>query len=372
MNLREKSLDAVWGSDGSFEVAIICFNAERIMENTIRRLKAILPQNVPILVVDDGSTDSTVQILEKCEVRIVKHVINLGRAQARQSALSNAQANILVFLDDDCVVDKDWFINLKKSWDAKSATVVAIGGPVRFRDPLSFWGKYYENVNPFYWNASLEKSAVPVFTRQLLTGNMSIQLSKLKVASIGFNTKIPSQLGGEDVVICDEIIKNYGRESLLFDPSVVAKLSGNVAFREVRKRWVQNAKTEIPIKYSFVPIKFQDKTTVIVTLIFVVTAVLGLPLLFSFKEIALIALLSYLFLLWGRRKFILNSIWPAIGRNHKRHKGWRLNYENFKLFIQLFTISNLALIFSVYGKTMAYIGILNKPRDFFLIERPNS
>jgi glycosyltransferase involved in cell wall biosynthesis len=322
--------------------------------------------------VDDGSTDSTVSILENCEVRLVKHVKNLGRAQARQSALSNAQADVLVFLDDDCVVDNDWFINLKKSWDVHGESAIAIGGPVRFRDPLNFWGRYYENVNPFNWNASLEKSAVPVFTRRLLTGNMSIQLSKLKDASIGFNTKIPRHLSGEDVVICDEIVKNYGKESLLFDPSVVAKLSGNVAFREVRKRWIQNAKTEIPIKYSFAPIKIEDKIKIIVILIFGATAVIGLPILLDFKQLASIALMSYLFLLLSREKFILNSIWPAIGRNHRTHKGWRLNYQNFKLFIQLFAISNLALIFSVYGKIVTYIEMLDKPSDFVLIESSKS
>jgi glycosyltransferase involved in cell wall biosynthesis len=342
-----------------------------MIHKTIQRLHQILPKNVPILVVDDGSTDSTVSILEKCEVRIVRHIKNLGRAQARQSALSNAQADVLVFIDDDCVVDDDWFINLKKSWDVHGKSAVAIGGPTRFHDPLSFWGEYYEYMNPFHWNASLEKSEAPFFTHRLTTNSTSYKLSKLKEASIGFNTKIPRHLGGEDVVISDEILKNYGRQSLLFDPSVVAKLSGNVTFREVRKRWIQNAKTEIPIKYSFAPIKVQDRIKVIVLLIFGTTAVIGLPLLLDFKELASIALMGYLFLLLSRRKFILKSIWPAIGRNDKTHKGWRLNFQNFKLFIQLFAISNLALIFSVYGKIKTHIEMLDKPSDFILIERYN-
>jgi len=371
MNLQDSNLDSHKGYARTFEVAIICFNAERTIHGSIERLKQVLPKDVSILVVDDGSSDSTMSILENCEVRIVKQVKNFGRAQARQSALNNSQAEILVFIDDDCIVDEDWFINLKKSWDSHGKSAVAIGGPARFHDPLSFWGEYYNYMNPFHWNASLEKSEAPFFTHRLTTNNTSYKLSKLKEAFIGFNTKIPRHLSGEDVVICDEILKNYGRQSLLFDPSVVVKLSGSVTFRQVRKRWIQNAKTEIPIKYSFAPIKIQDRIKVIVILIFGTNAVIGLPLLLDIKELASIALMGYLFLLLSRRKFILNSIWPAIGRNDKTHKGWRLNFQNFKLFIQLFAVSNLALIFSVYGKIKTHIEILDKPSDFVLIERYN-
>jgi len=371
MNLQDSNLDSHKGYARTFEVAIICFNAERTIHGSIERLKQVLPKDVSVLVVDDGSSDSTMSILENCEVRIVKHVKNLGRAQARQSALTNSQAKILVFIDDDCIVDEDWFINLKKSWDSHGKSAVAIGGPARFRDPLSFWGKYYEYMNPFHWNASLEKSEVPIFTHRLTTNNMSFKLSKLKQASIEFNTKIPKNLSGEDTVICYEILKNYGRESLLFDPSVRVKLSGNVAFREVRKRWIQNSKTEVPVKFSFTPIKLQDKIKVIVPLIFGANAVFGLPLLLNLRETASIALVIYLSLLWLRNKFIYNSFLPAISRNHKTHMGWLQNYERLKLFVQLFAISNLALIFSGYGKIMAYVEMLNKPSDFFLIERYN-
>ena len=83
MNLQTRSLNNKSGNARTFEVAIICFNAERTIHGSIERLKQVLPKDVSILVVDDGSSDSTMSILENCEVRIVKHVKNLGRAQAR-------------------------------------------------------------------------------------------------------------------------------------------------------------------------------------------------------------------------------------------------------------------------------------------------
>jgi len=352
-----------------FEVAIICLNAEQIIQNTIQRLRKVIPNNVSILVVDDGSSDSTFSILENCEVRIVKHPRNLGRAQARQSALSNSQADILVFLDDDCVVDQDWFINLKKSWSSQDTSTVAIGGPVRFREPLSYWGKYYERINPFSSNANLRKEASPVFTRRLLTGNISFKLSKLKESSISFNTKIPKHLSGEDVVFCDEIVKHFGPKALLFDPAIVAKLSGNVSFREVRKRWIQNAKTEIPIRYSFSRVRFQMKLKLVAMLIFGFSAIAGLPFLLSLGQLITAAFACYLLLLLSRRKFVMNSILPAVSETKTTGKKWFLESTKILLFIELFAITNLGLIFSLYGKTKAYVEILSKPSDYFLIEK---
>jgi glycosyltransferase involved in cell wall biosynthesis len=353
----------------NFEVAIICLNAERIIQNTIQCLRRVIPNNVSILVVDDGSSDSTFSILENCEVRIVKHPKNLGRYQARQSALSNSEADILVFLDDDCVVDQDWFINLKKAWSSQDSYTVAIGGPVRFREPLNYWGRYYERINPFSPNANLRKVASPVFTRRLLTGNISFKLERLRESSISFNTKVPKHLGGEDVVFCDEIVKYFGSKALLFDPSIVAKLSGNISFREVRDRWIQNAKTEIPIRYSFSPIGFQAKLKLVATLIFGFSAVAGLPFLLNLGQLITTAFTGYLLLLLSRRKFIMNSILPALSREKRTQRRWFLDRKKILLFIELFGITNLGLIFSLYGKTKAYLEILNKPSDYFLIEK---
>jgi len=353
----------------SFEVAIICLNAERIILNTILRLREVLPSSVSILVVDDGSSDSTLLILEKCDVRLIRHPRNLGRAQARQSALSNCEADILVFVDDDCYVDQDWFINLEKSWSIQSASTVGIGGPVRFREPLSYWGKYYEYVNPFSWNSALNKDAPPIFTRRLLTGNLSLKLSKIKEASIGFNTKIPSNLSGEDVVFSDEIIEHFGKEALFFDPSVVAKLSGSVSFREVRKRWIQNAKTEIPIRYSFIHIPLQDRLKIIVASAMSLTAIAILPFLFNLKALISCVIVGYSSLLWLRRKFIMSSILPAILRNRKTTKKWCCDAKSLILFIKLFAITNLGLIFSLYGKICAYLNIIDKPSDYMFIEK---
>ena len=64
-------------------------------------------KNIEILIVDDNSTDSTLEkiytflITKNIRFRIVKHNSNLGVAEARNTLLSNAKGEFLAFFDSD-------------------------------------------------------------------------------------------------------------------------------------------------------------------------------------------------------------------------------------------------------------------------------
>ena len=80
-------------------------------ENTIQKaLTSALNQdykNIEILIVDDNSTDLTLENIykflstKKIRFRVVKHNSNLGVAQARNTLLSNANGEFLAFFDSD-------------------------------------------------------------------------------------------------------------------------------------------------------------------------------------------------------------------------------------------------------------------------------
>lgn len=55
-----------------------------------------------VIVVDDGSTDSTASIVEKREkVRLIRHPYNLGVGAARNTGLRNARGELIVMTDGD-------------------------------------------------------------------------------------------------------------------------------------------------------------------------------------------------------------------------------------------------------------------------------
>jgi GT2 family glycosyltransferase len=59
-----------------------------------------------------------------------------GLSRARNRALAwaaEAGADVLAFVDDDAVVDRDWWEALGRRWDEAPAEVACIGGPIRPR-----------------------------------------------------------------------------------------------------------------------------------------------------------------------------------------------------------------------------------------------
>ena len=87
-------------------VAITCHEAE---DTIVRAVESALAQTWferEILVVDDGSTDRSVALLEELAqrhraVRLIRHSANCGVAAARNTLLAGANGAFIAFFDDD-------------------------------------------------------------------------------------------------------------------------------------------------------------------------------------------------------------------------------------------------------------------------------
>ena len=64
-------------------------------------------KNIEILIVDDNSSDSTINKIhaffsqKEINYRVIKHSVNLGVAEARNSLIKNAKGEFLAFFDSD-------------------------------------------------------------------------------------------------------------------------------------------------------------------------------------------------------------------------------------------------------------------------------
>jgi len=109
-------------------VIIPAFNAA----GTLRKcLKALLEQSVPpnqleIIVVDDGSSDATADILREFPAVRSFSQRNQGPSVARNLGISKARGRFLAFTDSDCVPDPAWIERLLSHMSREE--VISVGG----------------------------------------------------------------------------------------------------------------------------------------------------------------------------------------------------------------------------------------------------
>ena len=88
-------------------LAICMYNAEKYIEETLACIKAQTMQDFHLLLVDDCSTDRTVEYVERFfqqkqrQYELVKLAQNQGIAYGRNFALHHAQTKYLIFVDSD-------------------------------------------------------------------------------------------------------------------------------------------------------------------------------------------------------------------------------------------------------------------------------
>src|SRR6056297_2117734 len=96
-------------NDGPFiGVVIPAFNEEATVAKVVENTLAVLGRNHEltgmVIVVDDGSTDSTAKLAEKAGVRVLAHPNNMGVGKAFQTGVEHALGlgvDIIVSMDAD-------------------------------------------------------------------------------------------------------------------------------------------------------------------------------------------------------------------------------------------------------------------------------
>ncbi len=84
-------------------------------------------EKLKIIVVDNGSTDNTAEIIHKFPIKIIHEPI-AGRGNARNAAIRACQTEFLAFTDADCRAASDWLKQLMGEF--QDPMVGAVGGDI--------------------------------------------------------------------------------------------------------------------------------------------------------------------------------------------------------------------------------------------------
>jgi glycosyltransferase involved in cell wall biosynthesis len=100
-NLRKEITVVVPAHNEAGEIATVVSNIERALRSVVAKLE--------IIVVDDGSTDETPEILSgllsEGRIRVVRHQVNRGYGAALRSGFSAASSDFVSFIDGDGQLD---------------------------------------------------------------------------------------------------------------------------------------------------------------------------------------------------------------------------------------------------------------------------
>jgi len=111
----------------SFSVIVCSYNGSRTIGETLAHIERLSYPNFELIVVDDGSTDTTAEIAARFPcVRLIS-VPNGGLSRARNIGMEAATGEYLAYIDDDAFPDLDWLAHLAENY--RKGGYAAAGGP---------------------------------------------------------------------------------------------------------------------------------------------------------------------------------------------------------------------------------------------------
>ncbi|MFH1504515.1 MAG: glycosyltransferase family 2 protein [Candidatus Omnitrophota bacterium] len=189
---------------------IPCFNAESYIEDTLKGVFSQTLKPDEVVIVDDNSSDRTVEKVSPYPIKLIRHKHNRGLAVARNTAVKNIDSKYIASLDADCAPEPGWLETLMKRFT--SSDIAGTGGKLLEKNLSTTFDLWRAVHMKQYWAEG--ESAPPflfgsntVFRRQALT--------EVGVYSENFRDNY------EDVDICERLKKKG--YSLVYEPKATVK-----------------------------------------------------------------------------------------------------------------------------------------------------
>jgi N-acetylglucosaminyltransferase len=126
-------------------------------------LESVLGQTVPaerVIVVDDASRDRTGEVARKYGVQVLRPPRNLGsKARAQNYALPHCTTDLVLAVDADTVLARDYIERITPAFDDPDVVVAAGNVQTRFERTVWERGRSVEYLFGFHWHRPIQQRA---------------------------------------------------------------------------------------------------------------------------------------------------------------------------------------------------------------------
>jgi glycosyltransferase involved in cell wall biosynthesis len=136
-------------------VIIPTFNSERFLKECLTSLRKQTHHRLEVIVVDDGSTDHTIEIAKKFRFKTIKNP-RVGRAEAKNQGIRDSRGEYLFFADSDMELTLNVIMECVKIMESDPR----IGGVVIPERSIgkSFWVRVRDFERTFYAGSPVESA----------------------------------------------------------------------------------------------------------------------------------------------------------------------------------------------------------------------
>lgn len=215
----------------TISLIIPTYNRPDDLEKCLQSVRKQTFKKYEVIVVDDASTKNIKAIANKNKVKYIRHSKRMGQSIGKNDGAKIAKGEILVFVDDDCVADVNWFKAIVDGFN-KSDSIGAVGGKI-----INLGKNKLLNIHtfPLWWFLfPFTKSTGRILLCGLITtnfdkdqygfvdwisaGNMAIRKNVFKEVK-GFDPNYLGHCAFEEPDICSRI--NQKKYKILFEPSAL-------------------------------------------------------------------------------------------------------------------------------------------------------
>jgi glycosyltransferase involved in cell wall biosynthesis len=192
---------------------IPCYNAERFI---VRAVRSLLGQTVPpeeVLVIDDGSTDRSMDLIKGYPVKIISLGKNQGLAAARNRAYQEARNDLIACIDADCEATPTWLAQLLRDFPADCA---GTGGKTVEANQVEYADRWRARHMPLHWGEKRVMNPKVIYgANQLFRKSAIMEVGLLDTTRVIDDYKI----GYEDLELARKLYKAGYR--LFYNPQAV-------------------------------------------------------------------------------------------------------------------------------------------------------